>query len=576
MKLILQHYLASLKERDELDAILPDLLSQLGLNVFSKPGRGTRQDGVDVGAVGKLDGKIDKVYLFSIKAGDLTRNDWDGDALQSLRPSLNEIIDSYIPNRLPTEHKDKPIVICLCFGGYIKEQVRPQVRGFIDNATSDQISFEEWNGDKLAELIQENFLREELLSPDARSLFRKSLALIDEPEASYRHYSNLLRILLTNNHSKPKEIITSIRQMNLCLWVHYSWAREAGNLEATYLISELTLLHAWEISKTVVGKKDKSSQAIQDTLNAILGLYLDSTLSFVEKTVLPFADKKHALSTSVVAANEVDVNLRLFDVIGRLAISTIWTYSTIQRIPEKDKEMREGIMGQLDRCSQAIKQLVASNPTLKLPIKDDQAIDLTLAVLMLFMRGDSDQDVDIWINEILDRATFAMKVNGKYPSNIQSYSELLEHPSHDEDYFKAKTEGSILYPMISLFADLCNDVELYEKVKNIKREHLEHCNFQLWFPDEQSEEHIYINSDAHGAVLSELNMEQPMESFAAQVYGECDHSDQFLELSAVKSNLWPIVLVACRHFRLPIPVHIFRDLYNEAKQNQNGTGENAK
>ena len=50
MKLILKQYLSSLKERGELDAILPDLLSQLGLNVFSRPGRGTRQDGVDVGS----------------------------------------------------------------------------------------------------------------------------------------------------------------------------------------------------------------------------------------------------------------------------------------------------------------------------------------------------------------------------------------------------------------------------------------------------------------------------------------------------------------------------------------------
>lgn len=94
MKLILKEYLSSLRERGELDAILPDLLSQLGLNVYSRPGRGTRQDGVDVGAVGSLDDGPEKVYLFSIKPGDLTRKGWDGDSVQSLRPSLNEIIDA--------------------------------------------------------------------------------------------------------------------------------------------------------------------------------------------------------------------------------------------------------------------------------------------------------------------------------------------------------------------------------------------------------------------------------------------------------------------------------------------------
>ena len=130
MKLIIKEYLASLKERGELDVVLPDLLSQLGLNVYSRPARGTRQDGVDVGAVGSLDGEAEKVYLFSIKPGDLTRRDWDGDSAQSLRPSLNEILDSYIPNRMPAEHRGKDIVICIAIGGDVQEQVRPLITGY--------------------------------------------------------------------------------------------------------------------------------------------------------------------------------------------------------------------------------------------------------------------------------------------------------------------------------------------------------------------------------------------------------------------------------------------------------------
>ena len=173
MKLILKQYLSSLKERGELDAILPDLLSQLGLNVFSRPGRGTRQEGVDVGAVGSLDGEPERVFLFSIKPGDLTRRDWDGDAVQSLRPSLNEIIDAYIPNRLPSEHRGKVIVICIGIGGDVLEQVRPQLEGFIKQNTNSSITFEEWNGDKLASLIQSCFLQEDLLPPELRHLVRK-------------------------------------------------------------------------------------------------------------------------------------------------------------------------------------------------------------------------------------------------------------------------------------------------------------------------------------------------------------------------------------------------------------------
>ena len=96
MKLIFKEYLASLKERDDLDVILPDLLSEIGWSVFSKPAVGTRQHGVDVAAVGADDvGGKKKVFLFSIKAGDLRRSSWDSGE-QSLRQSLNEIRDVYI------------------------------------------------------------------------------------------------------------------------------------------------------------------------------------------------------------------------------------------------------------------------------------------------------------------------------------------------------------------------------------------------------------------------------------------------------------------------------------------------
>ena len=67
MKLILRQYLESFKERGKLDVLLPDLLLQMGLEVFLTPGIGSRQYGVDVGAIGSIDGGEKKVYLFSIK-----------------------------------------------------------------------------------------------------------------------------------------------------------------------------------------------------------------------------------------------------------------------------------------------------------------------------------------------------------------------------------------------------------------------------------------------------------------------------------------------------------------------------
>lgn len=116
MKLLIRQYVASLRERGELDAILPDLLSELGYNVISRPMIGTRQYGVDIAAVGADNDGEQKLFLLSVKQGDLTRSDWEGTP-QALRPSLDEIRNIYLRLRVPREFQELKTVICLCFGG---------------------------------------------------------------------------------------------------------------------------------------------------------------------------------------------------------------------------------------------------------------------------------------------------------------------------------------------------------------------------------------------------------------------------------------------------------------------------
>jgi hypothetical protein len=44
------------------------------------------------------------------------------------------------------------------------------------------------------------------------------------------------------------------------------------------------------------------------------------------------------------------------------------------------------------------------------------------------------------------------KISDKYPTTIQSYAELIEHPvDKTDEYKKNVTKGSILYPYISAF-----------------------------------------------------------------------------------------------------------------------------
>lgn len=557
MKLIIKEYLASLREREELDAVLPDLLSQMGMNVFSRPGRGTRQDGVDVAAVGSIDGEEETVYLFSIKPGDLRRPDWNSASPQSLRPSLDEIQDAYIRNRLPKQHREKKIKICICVGGDIREEVRQDIEGYKDRYSNEQVSFEEWNGDRIASLVESYFLREELLPEAARSRLRKALALIDEPDTSYKHFAVLVDSILGGEIVKPAQKIRMVRQLSICLWVLFAWAREQGNLESTYRAAEFLMLRLWQIAREYADKKSKTARAIRSVYESVRNTYLNVGNEFFSKSVLPHASKTHGLSSAVCASTPVDVNLRLFDIAGRTALYGLWLRWYAHNFPD-GSEHQDSILETSAAYADTLTQLVNNNPILLLPIKDDQCIDIALGVLLLIMNGDQ-ESIEGWLMQIVDRGVFAYRLHKPYPCNITAYHELLEHPERDDTYRQNATVGSILYPFISILAAMMGKQELYAAVKTFKHDELQHCNFQYWYPDDTSENHLYINDEIHGANLSGIDVESAPEDLIKQIFDECDNMRQLWEMSAIKHGFWPLVLTACRHYRLPVPLHFFRE-----------------
>jgi len=565
MKLVIRQYLASLKERGELDALLPDLLSQIGFEVFLKPGIGSRQYGVDVGAYGKLsDEEDEKVYLFSVKSGDLGRKDWSSGNPQDLRPSIEEIIDVFIPSRIPAEYKGRLIEICLCFGGEVKEEVRANVSSFLDKYSSDNLSFSEWNGDRLATLIEQHMLREELLPENCRGLLRKSLAMIDEPDISFKHFRQLAIRLTSVEGRPPKQTLMAIRQLYLCLWILYSWCREEGNLESAYLSAEFSLLNAWEASKFAFEKKNKIAVGALETLNSIQQLNLQISNSYLEEKIIPHAGNLYALSHAVSPSCAIDVNLKLFDVLGKLALSGCWAHWYLGQA--EDTKAVEYFSNIVAEYQETIKKLIANNPMLFTPYKDEQAIDIVIAIWFLSLDAKHWEDIHVWLTNMSRNIYHMLKLHNMYPTTIQNYAELIEHPvDTTEEYRKSVTKGSILYPYISAFSAIMSFHEPYEMVKKIKEEFLPHCNFQVFFFDEESEKHFYRFDEMHGAILSDACVTKTPEELIKQLYDECKQSDKVYELSAFKYSLWPIILTGCRHYRLPVPMHFVIDLHKQIK-----------
>jgi hypothetical protein len=251
--------------------------------------------------------------------------------------------------------------------------------------------------------------------------------------------------------------------------------------------------------------------------------------------------------------------------LGRLSIGGLWSFWSAQ-IFKNDSKLFEKYSAEVNSISTAVRQIILTNPTLLLPIKDDQAIDISIAVLLLIFNDSNHNEIKSWLTEIINRATFAFQIEGQYPTNLSRYSDLLEHPQRNDDsYFQEATSGSILFPFVALWAALLDENDLYQKVQKLKQNKLSHCTFQFWYPDDDSEDSFYTNKDSHGAILTQVCIERGAEDFLKQVFSECENSSQFKSLSAVKFGLWPLILVASRHYRLPVPLHLWEDLYEGDK-----------
>lgn len=573
MKLVFREYLASLRERRELDVVLPDLLSELDFNVISRPSVGTRQYGVDVAAVGsELDPQTgiseEKLFLFSIKQGDLTRNDWDG-TTQALRGSINEITDFYIPVRIAEQYKHMKVVICLCFGGEIHEAIQDIVTQYIKIKTNERVSFQIWNGDLLAGKLTQGVLQQQLVDERLRSSFQKSVAMIDEPDIAYQHFCNLAKGLLGGEDLKPQSRLTSVRQVYICLWVLFVWARAAGNLEAPYRASERVILLAWEHIKVHIDAKQQKKIAddMGGTFAALVDLHFQIWDEFLGKKVLPYVHVRHGISAAVNTSTSVDISLKLFETLGRIAqrgLWLLWQISGDDTVPQRCLKTEACDLSKFDEASKLASQishLISNNPSLLSPIADEQSIDIGVALTFLAMMEKWQPFAVDYCGHLLENYRFTYWTHGGYPTIDASYRNLISHPREStETYREGQTKGSTLIPLLMAWATSRGETKRTREFAAFAKESLKHCTMQAWLPGGNSEEMLYRGISGHGLALTDIPVTADGAAAIKMLSSEVSRDGHLMTLSAVKHGHWPILVMACRHYRLPLPPHLWLPL----------------
>ncbi len=557
MKLILRQYIADLSERDELDAVIPELLSEIGFNVLSRPARGMRQLGVDVAAVGpdEDDEHHRKLFLFTIKAGDVARRDWN-QTQQALRPSLEEILDAYIPHRIPEQYQHLPIAVCVCMGGTLAENVQDLWQGFTTQRTTDDLCFRMWNGDRLADLLLSGVLRRELVDPKVESTFQKAVAMVVHPEVSYEFFCSLTDELLSGSLA-DKHGIARLRQVYICLWVLFVWARGAQNLEAPFRASEYAVLRIWGFCRSSIIDGTMPGPA-SDVLREALRLHIGIGGEFVGK-IKPYAGRRFALSMAVASQSSVDVNLTLFEQLGRVSLVGLlhhWQVSIAVSEDENDGSV-DRLRAERDHMLDVAINIVNANSILQSPLRDDFAIEVGL-FLTLAQACDSVERVAGYVVNLAHRLAFALKRRGHFPVTIVDYADLVDHPvSRSDQYFEESTKGSVLYPLLVAWLDELGEKDVRNYLVVSIGENLSHSTQQVWVPDELTDECLWEGKKSHGVGLGSVPLSLEPARYREFLDKLIADHNEFNTLSTTRVGMWPLFLMACRHFRLPLPPHFW-------------------
>jgi hypothetical protein len=569
MKLVIREYLSMLKESGELDILLPDLLLAMGLKPLSKAQVGVRQYGVDIAAKGlDLDdvNKTDKLFLLTVKQGHLSRQNWDSDKIQDLRPSLNEILDVYLNKCVDIDCKNLPKKIIVCCNGDIKQDVELNWQGYKEERSKQgEIEFDFWGADKLSILI-ETYLFDEYIFPEkSRKNLRKTIALADQNEEEPKYFYALIKDTLdeitTKNQSSAKfkkEINKAFSTLNLSLNIVFYWCQEANNLLPALFCAERMLLSVWEFLRKQNLLEDTK---IRNKYYQIFATYLNIARIFIIK-IQPHCKVEHGLF-GYAEAEEIEYPLRIFEIIGILGTFGIVVYNMI--LTEQDEETRQSFLTEIQGVSQILKSLILRNPAAFTPLYDNHANNIASALIVLQLAGESNF-IQTWVIGLGNMMCTAYYSLGFYfPIHTNSYNDLVSikfgkaPPKHE--FIKAST----ILPMLAdwyAIADLSND---YQNFENNVNKIFSHTNFMLWYPDENSEDFLYVTNAGYcSGVGVSLQIHSSIEDIQKRGINLLSNQENICHnMSCFIFGLFSLTAIASRHFKTPIFPILWQQFLNK-------------
>jgi hypothetical protein len=540
LNLIIQEYLSQLKESKELDKLLPDLLSTMKFVPITIPQVGVRQYGVDISAEYLDENKNKKLYLFILKQGDIGRNDWDSSP-QSVRQSLDEIKDVYLTKFISVEHKNITKKIILCTSGVLKQETEENWKGYIENNTvENKIEYELWNGFKLAQYIENYMLNESILLGNYKSKLRKTLAFLSDPDYNLSEYYSLLNENLTiieKNKKKTRKLLYSIR---LIINIIFSWSKENNNLKPALYAAERTILNIWNYFRINSYFDDNNLFKIfccifQDLSNIFVDYY---------KKIYQLCYIKNGFNN--YSSYYLLENQNLYEQLGIITIIGL-NHFYFRDIYNDNDKISEGIKNSL-------KAFIINHKSISSPIYDNHIIEIILALILLGNFNEI-EFIGEWIDDIINRIEFAFhKLKKYFPIDSDSLEDAVLLLYTDTEMKKNIMLSSTLLPGLLQFSAILKLDTLYKKIVDMIKHIFKQTTLQIWFPDNTTDEHLYIENAGYssGSTFILQSLPDNVEEMNRLIL-ECNKKYIYKNsISSIDQGFMILPLIASRHFRTPI------------------------
>lgn len=573
MKLVIAEYLRTLKERNELDRLLPDLLVEMGYTPIARPQTGNRQFGVDLGARGKNPTTLeDELMLLVVKQGDIGRSEWNtGD--QAVRQSIDEIFDVYLKSHIEPQDKTSKIRIIVVTNGELKQVVQAAWCGYVtDNQTKASIEF--WGNDQLAGLIEEHLLDEYVFLDEDRKQLRRALALSGDSDYDrsdlHQLYLRTLGLLPSGELKAPpksgKALLKALRIVSLSAHVFASWSLSDGDSRQGLQANERALLWAWH--RIQLADNATKNDALNEAFGSLWIGYLKTARGYFEH-LQPHCYVEDGLLGYYSDSSELSIIS--FELIGMF--SSIGLAQILTRTQDEADEMAHRENARV--VADALASLINNNSICCSPCLDRHSHDITLAIVLLILTGYVEQAKD-WLRKLVRNIDYSFKAKKYVPVCTDSLDDLVE-----EGGWNGKQADDRLIStswMLATLAGWCAILGLeegYEVISRGCRESYPEVCVQLWHPDESIYKNIYFSQAHFKCGATEAPIELPPNASAwrhhIKIILKSSQKKIAGDSPALRAQIAALDFIACRHFSIPVFPYFWYQFVNILYPNEEYT-----